>query len=895
MNGSNERSPLLEICERLRLSGTAHRGTAASRDMAGINGASLASRRTCFICLIASMLAGMTPAAAVAATYTWGGGGTGWGTSTNWSGSPSLVWSNTTDVVLYAPGGVNYNQNIGGAKTIRSLTLNASADNNLTLFLNNNNTSPTAAFDLTFDTNASSGTASIAVDSGAAANFTISNSGSFNGNVVLADHLLVDHNGSGLLDIARPITGAFNLLKSGTGVLQLSGANTYSGTTSINAGTLRVVTGGNLSATSVIADGAVLEINSSGTVSAGTISGAGSIVKNGSGTMGFGAQTFSGGLTLNAGGLDFASSAALGTGTFTVNGGAFGATGGANRNLSNPIVFGGNATFGSAGSNGTIRVTRYSGNVDLGGGTRTLTVSQTTELNGTISNGGLTIAGNGSYTLTLGGSNSFTGPTTVTSGTLILNNANALAGSTFGGGAGSLSFGPLTTATFGGMSGSTNLVLGNASSAAVALSVGTNGGSNTYSGAFSGAGSLVKVGTGTFTLTGANTYAGDTTVSTGILAVGAPGGLSDSTAVTVNGGGLNMSTFADTVASLTITSGSVFGSGTLTAATYYIGGGVTAANLGAGTLNVTGNSTLSGVAGAATVNLNAGTLTLSSGGRLSSAAAVSGSSGAAIALGGNETIGSLVGAANVSLGSNTLTVGNSTNSTYSGAFSGAGSLAKVGSGTFTLTGSSSIGGSTAVNVGTLLVNGWLLGNSMSVASVATLGGSGRVGGTVTVNGFLSPGNSPGLLSIGSLVLGGSSTTLLEITGPLRGSQYDSLDITDGGLVYGGALTLDFGQTFPDQTTFLAFGLTGTGGRSGSFTSVTALGAYGSLTFTNNGLGVWTTGATTNVPSQHLQFTEATGEVIVVPEPATTAALAAAIGVAWLCRRRPAPGQRAGEV
>ncbi|MFN9942378.1 MAG: hypothetical protein ACK56I_23190, partial [bacterium] len=88
-------------------------------------------------------------------------------------------------------------------------------------------------------------------------------------------------------------------------------------------------------------------------------------------------------------------------------------------------------------------------------------------------------------------------------------------------------------------------------------------------------------------LGGVNTYTGATTVAQGALAINAADRLSDSTAVTVNGGTLSFGGFADTVSSFTISSGT-FTNGTLTATAYALQGGTVAGNLGAGTINVTG-------------------------------------------------------------------------------------------------------------------------------------------------------------------------------------------------------------------------------------------------------------------------------------------------------------------
>ena len=91
----------------------------------------------------------------------------------------------------------------------------------------------------------------------------------------------------------------------------------------------------------------------------------------------------------------------------------------------------------------------------------------------------------------------------------------------------------------------------------------------------------------------------------------------------------------------------------------------------------------------------------------------------------NQTIGSLAGAGNVTLGSAMLTTGNDNTSTmFSGMIAGTGGLTKVGTGTLTLSGSSSYSGATEVNAGTLqagAINAFSPLSAFTVASGATLG------------------------------------------------------------------------------------------------------------------------------------------------------------------------------
>ena len=94
----------------------------------------------------------------------------------------------------------------------------------------------------------------------------------------------------------------------------------------------------------------------------------------------------------------------------------------------------------------------------------------------------------GSGSLTLASPNTYSGNTLIDGGTLVLADPGALQNSTLDtSGSGALSFGSLTAATLGGLTGPGTLSLANAPSSAVALSVGNNGNSTTYSGTLNGA------------------------------------------------------------------------------------------------------------------------------------------------------------------------------------------------------------------------------------------------------------------------------------------------------------------------------------------------------------------------------------------------------------------------
>ncbi len=121
---------------------------------------------------------------------------------------------------------------------------------------------------------------------------------------------------------------------------------------------------------------------------------------------------------------------------------------------------------------------------------------------------------------TLSTASTFTGTTRINAGTLALAGSLALQNSTLdlnAADSGTISFGTLTSTTFGGLTGSRNLALTNNANAAVTMTIGGNGQNSGYAGVLSGSGSLVKTGGGVLALSSSNIYTGSTTVSSGTL------------------------------------------------------------------------------------------------------------------------------------------------------------------------------------------------------------------------------------------------------------------------------------------------------------------------------------------------------------------------------------------
>jgi autotransporter-associated beta strand protein len=124
----------------------------------------------------------------------------------------------------------------------------------------------------------------------------------------------------------------------------------------------------------------------------------------------------------------------------------------------------------------------------------------------------------GSGTLVLGGPNTFSGDTTVSAGTLVLSNKLALQNSRLVVDAKVLFGAGITEFTLGGLGWSgADLGLTNQTGDAITLKVGNNSAATTWNQNLKASGKLVKVGSGTLTMSNNNDYKGDTQILEGTL------------------------------------------------------------------------------------------------------------------------------------------------------------------------------------------------------------------------------------------------------------------------------------------------------------------------------------------------------------------------------------------
>jgi autotransporter-associated beta strand protein len=473
-----------------------------------------------------------------------------------------------------------------------------------TISMGNSNLSPYLIF--TGSTNSSASDRNIAIIgtlTGGGANLDASGTGTWTlGGVYISSTLQVaktvilmgsnggDNTVAGVLANTGSVSGvaghAGNVLsisKSGSGKWVLAGSNTYGGTTTLAGGTLGlahanalgnggsiIFSGGTLQfgaantsdyASRIVSSGSAIALDTNGqdVTFAGTLaaSNTGGLIKMGAGSLILSSsQQFTGLLTLHAGAVVLSHSGAL--------------------NLSNPVGI----AFGSGVSDGTLL--RLNGNSfavpvlstgaipggavvengSLSASTLTLNGSSDFTFAGTLRDGegggALSVVKSGLNRVTLGGSGSYTGLTTIESGTLELSSSTALAaggsistnattnsslelsggitvtGATLmlaGNGRNSLGAllsksgsntwaGNLTLVNFSGqrrigvLSGSTLTISGGISGAGILLSAPSLGGEVKYTGANTWQGAMYVAGAGTSTFSTINSVNTNTALGT---------------------------------------------------------------------------------------------------------------------------------------------------------------------------------------------------------------------------------------------------------------------------------------------------------------------------------------------------------------------------------------------
>jgi autotransporter-associated beta strand protein len=647
------------------------------------------------------------------------------------------------------------------------------------------------------------------------------------------------------LTVSGNITGAGSLTKTGDGGLYLTGSNSQSGATYITAGNVRTGAGGGSTGSNNYAFGT------------------GDVVVSGSGTLTIrNNSTVTNNVTL--GGIGWTVSNASLFGSF--------ASSGATAVVSGSIAIASDTSISTWGSTGvTGSKLSLTGPINLGSRrlTFTQTVTDTTaqtsiEVGGAIAGTGSVIV-DGTANVWLSGANSYSGGTTIRSGTIHVGNASAL-----GSGSTTLNAGVLDlngqSLSIGALSGSSGALITSLVSGSASL-LSDSASQTTYAGRITdGAGvvSLTKSGLGSLFLTGSNSQSGTTYITGGNVRTGSGGGSTDSNNYALGTG--------DVVVS---------GSGTLT-----VRNNSTVANnmtLGGVGFTASNSSLFGSFASSGATAVVSGNVSLSSNTRISTWGS-DGVTGSKLSLTGP-----------INLGSNVLTFGQVVTGTtvrsvtapttwieVGGAISGAGSVIVDGTATVYLNGANTYSGTTTVQSG-------------------VLGGNGTIAGAVTVQSgaFLTPGsaaNTTGALGVGSLQLDSGATAAMAISGTAAG-LYDQV-VALGNVNYGGNLAIDF--TTASFANFDVWQLFSGTSFSGNFSSVTATGSFGSLTFNDLGTGEWQATGGSLGEGQSLSFyvdnTHAigdrykAGQLVLVPEPSTI--VFAGIGLfvmGWqrLARRRRA--------
>ena len=699
-----------------------------------------------------------------AATATWNVGSGSWNRTANWT--PTAV-----------PGGsvagdtANFNIGAGAAKVV---TLDNGLGTAFSPVLSNLNV-----------TTAGNATAGLTLNAGSGGVLTMAaggtiqwgtGSGTGNTNVIGANVLMkgaLNFNLSGSASAPLLISGAigdggggFGVTLSGSGATTFQGANSYTGTTTVNSGTLNL----NRTGGAALAGGLA--------VSGGTVN-----LLQGNQLASTKAVTVSAG-SLNIGSNNTA------VNSLQITGGSITGTSGV---LTSSTAYDVQAGSVSAILGGTVGLNK------TGAGNATLSAANTYSGTTTISAGKLS--------LNSASGNAISGDVTISGGTLELLRSNQIAdtksvsvsGGTFSIGANSETVGALQVTGGGTLQGTTGVLT---STTAVDAQNGT------ISAKLGGTAGLNKTSVNAVTLSGANTYSGTTNVSGGTLNLNTTGApavngnvvvsgtgtlvlqqssqIAATKTLTVSAGNVNIGANSNTLGALQLTGGNISGTtGVVTSTSNYdFQSGSVSAILG-GTVGL--NKTTSGAVTLSGVNTFTGTTTVTSGTLNLSATTGPALAGNVIVNGGTlvpVTDNQVAASKTITVNSGVLNVGSSNQNvaglkvvaggvqgtsgvitsstdfdiqsgTISAKLGGSVGLNKTGTGSASLSGVNTFTGTTTVSAGTLNLNA----NGTALAGKVVINGGSL---SLLQNNQISSSKTVSISS-GNFALSGRSNTVAGLT------------------------------------------------------------------------------------------------------------------------------------
>jgi autotransporter-associated beta strand protein len=449
-----------------------------------------------------------------------------------------------------------------------------------------------------------------------------------------------------------------------------------------------------------------------------------------------------------------------------------------------------------------------------------------------VISGNLNLDKTGEGTFTLDAVNTYTGSTSIYGGTLAVGIDNAIPANACtinGGGQGATLDLSRFSEALGSLSGEPDAAVfcGEYST----LTIGTDDSSTTFKGAIDyGPVDLVKVGTGTLTLSGASTFTGSISIQSGVLAMGVDNATPPNTCFVAAGATLDLIGYDVTLGSLS-GAGTVVGrlnpvlnrqsilttgaDNTSTAFTGKISGYLDLVKVGTGTFTFALGADYGFIG---RIRVQAGTLEAGANSFFSTNDFFLAANATLDLAGHNVALGSLAGAGTVlSSLDPTLEIGlDNLSSMFSGVISGNLNLAKSGTGTLTLSGVSTFTGSISIQSGVLAmgVDNATPPNPCFVAAGATLDLAGfnvtlgSLSGAGTVLTSLDP-----ILTVG---FDNSSTTFSgAIDGPLDLVKVGTGTLKLSGVsnfvgqfsLQAGTLALGIDHAVPPNPCFVAAGAT----------------------------------------------------------------------------------------